>query len=167
MSKRIDWAAIEKAYHSTNDSPAKLALQFGVSKRSIEIKAEKDGWKAKRAARQAAQKSDSDYDPRSGTAPRIRQPRTKIDELLIVENAIVSLDSLLYSMCGGNGEEGASKGIDTRGVGGVAGALVRLLEYRRKVEPPTAAELAEIAISLNIRPDEFLTALREAWRLRA
>lgn len=96
--------------------------------------------------------------------PSVRRQKSQVDEFEIVENAIVSLDLLLGSM-GGMSDDG--RPVDTRGVGGIAGALVKLLEYRRKIQPPSAAELAEQVIALGISPTEFARELREQWHLRA
>jgi transposase-like protein len=95
---------------------------------------------------------------------RPRRQRGQVDELEIVESAIVNLDLLLGCMCGASGDD---RPVDTRGVGTTAGALVKLLEYRRKVQPPTAAELAEQVLALNINPAEFAQELKRAWQLRA
>lgn len=89
--------------------------------------------------------------------------RSQIDELEVIENAIVSTDLLFRTMTSPD-----QKGfIDTKGIGSTASALVRLLEYRRRINPPTVLELAELAIELNVKPEDFVKALREKWRLRA
>jgi hypothetical protein len=168
MPKKIDWKAIEKAYRSSDDSPAALALRFGVSKRSIEIKAEQEGWKASREAKTivTASRSVNDSDPTPHRNPPARRSRGSgdIDELEIVEEAIVYLSMLLGGMSGGSED----RPIDTRGIGGVAGAMVKLLEYRRKnLKPATAADVANLAIALNIPPHEFVAELKRAWQLRA
>jgi len=56
---------------------------------------------------------------------------------------------------------------DERSLGGLAGGLVRLLEYRRKISPPTAALLAEMVLALGISPTEFVRELRDKWQLKA
>jgi hypothetical protein len=64
--------------------------------------------------------------------------------------------------------EGDGEGkIDARSMGGIAGGLVKLLEYRRKVQPQTAAEVVELAIGLGISPNEFIDQLEVAWQRRA
>lgn len=81
----------------------------------------------------------------------------RIDEVLIVEDAIEALSGLLQR---------DNISVNSPGVGSTASALVRLLEYRRKLEPPTASELAEVAIAQGISPHEFMEELQKQWRLR-
>jgi hypothetical protein len=45
---------------------------------------------------------------------------------------------------------------DTRGIGGIATGLCRLIELRNKLVPKSAAELADMAIALDISPQEFI-----------
>jgi len=52
---------------------------------------------------------------------------------------------------------------DVRSMGGLAGGLVKLLEYRRKVSPPTAAELAETMFDLGYSPAELVAELKAKW----
>lgn len=164
MPKQIDWEAIRKYWQQTGASSQAIADQFGVSKRSVDERlpkwreTEKSAQKVVPIAEAKAKAKSVNTDPTPyRNPPSVRRQKSQVDEVEIVENAIVSLDSLL-SCCSPE---------DTRGVGGIAGALVKLLEYRRKIQPPTAAELAEQAIALDLRPDEFMQALRDAWRLRA
>lgn len=134
----------------------RIAHHLQVSTRTIERWASQDGWGARKQARKVvaiAPRKQSSPTPGDEPAPRPRRKRGEIDELEIVENAIVNLDSMLNSMAG----HGM---IDTRGIGGTAGALVKLLEYRRKLQPPTAAELAEQMIALGIPPAEVVSELK-------
>ncbi len=132
-----------------------VSRRVGVSRRTIERWANEGNWREKRGIVPFKPKPPTE----KSEPPKPRQPkeRKKIDDMEITTNAIVVLDSLLSSM----GVE------DARNVSGVASALVRFLEYYRKLQPKTAAELAELAIELNLRPEDFLAALRDEWRLRA
>lgn len=144
-------AEAKRLYLEEGRTQREIAEIFGVSTRTIERWADKDGW-GQRIKKVIPIKStrSPDYEP----GPR--SVRGKIDENKIVDGAIVSLDYLL-----------SRPDLDTRGVGGIATALVKLLEYRRKIQPPTAAELANQAIELGYSPEQFLSALREQWRLQA
>lgn len=141
MPKKIDWKAIEKAYRSSDDSPAALALRFGVSKRSIEIKAEQEGWKASREAKTivTASRSVNDSDPTPHRNPPARRSRGSgdIDELEIVEEAIVYLSMLLGGMSGGSEDRpiGYTRHWRSgRGNGQIAGVSTQKLEacYSRR-----------------------------------
>lgn len=170
MPKRIDWEAIEQAYLNSSDTLEQVAAQFGVSERAIKGKASEGKWVARRKARNVipiGEAKSKTPPPNAEPAPtyrpvRVRQ-RGEIDELEIVEGAIVSLDLLLSGMS----SAGEERPIDTRGIGTTAGALVKLLEYRRKIQPKTAAEVADMAIALGIPPAEFVQELKRAWQLRA
>lgn len=160
---------------------AAIAQQLSVSTRTIERWASEDGWGARKKAQskvvliseakpkpqpslQAAPASTHSNPP----STRPRRQRGEIDELEIVEGAIANLSLLLGDTdrdCMEN-EYGRVKPIDTRGIGGIAGALVRLLEYRRKIQPPTAADLAEQVIALGISPSEFVAELKQRWQLQ-
>lgn len=147
MPKKIDWKAIEKAYRNSNDSPAKLAIQFGVSKRSIELKVDAEGWKAERETKVMKV-------PPPENAPR--RSRGRVDELELVDNALHTIDRVLS---GGD--------TDAKGLGTCASALCRLIEMRLKLQPRTAADLAELAIGLGMSPGDFARELRIAWEKRA
>lgn len=153
-----------------------IAQHFNVSVRTIERWASQDGW----GARKKAQKVVSIGEAKSKTQPlppnpvnttlptptrepvRVRRrDRGEIDELEIVEGAIVNLDLLLSSMSSASGDD---RPIDTRGIGTTAGALVKLLEYRRKIQPPTAADLAEQILALGITPNELVAELKARWQ---
>jgi transposase-like protein len=151
---------------------ASIAARLGVNRRTIERWADDGAWREQKQAQnvvsigEAKSKQPKPVNtPTPCYEPRVRQKREQgeIDELEIVEGAIISLDLLLAGM-GGMSGDGM---VDTRGIGGTAGALVKLLEYRRKIKPPTAAELAEQAIAFGMSPAEFARELRQAWEKRA
>lgn len=171
---------VKQEYLSTAKSLAALAGQFGVGKRTIEGWCSEGHWADKRKA----QKVISIDEAKSKTQPPKPKPvntatptpnrepirarslrrRGEIDEFQIVEDAIDCLSGLLIGMSAGPED---NRQIDTRGIGGTAGALVKLLEYRRKIAPPTAREMAEQVLMLGIDPKEFARELRERWLQRA
>lgn len=149
---------------------AAIAAQLSVSRRTIERWADDGVWREKRGNVVSINQPPKTQPVNNPNPTPTREParvrrrdRGTIDELEIIENAIVNLDLLLSGMSS-TGEE---RSIDTRGIGTTAGALVKLLEYRRKIQPPTAAELAEQAIALGMSPAEFARELRQAWEKRA
>jgi hypothetical protein len=172
--------SVKQEYLTTAKSLAALASQFGVGKRTIEGWCSDGHWADQRKAQKVvsideAKSKAQTPKPKPVNAPApppTREPirarslkrRGEIDEFQIVEDAIDSLSGLLTGMTAG-GEEG--KPIDTRGIGGTAGALVKLLEYRRKIAPPTARDMAEQVLALGIDPKEFARELRERWFQRA
>lgn len=131
-----------------------IATHFGVTTRTVERWASADTWgeKSKVVSIKAAPKPKSEP-----PAPR-REPVGRsagIDEMEVIDGAISDLSAALAST------------EDVRSLGGLAGGLVRLLEYRRKVSPPTAAEMAEQLLALGISPSEFVKELRAKWQLKA
>lgn len=141
---------------------AAIAQKLGVSTRTVERWASQDGWGARRTAQQAKKVisiASKPKHPEGHTSPHRRERRT-IDELETVEGAICSL-ALLIDFSNDHDHQ-----IDTRGIGGIASALVRLLEYRRKISPPTAAALADQVIELGISPSEFVGELKQKWQLQ-
>ncbi|MGG6295281.1 helix-turn-helix domain-containing protein [Leptolyngbya sp. AN02str] len=152
----VDKKAVAKRLYEQGRSYAAIALDVGVSTRTVERWGSEGNWAVLRQAN-VVPLERSESQPRQRPTPRSRRGDGAIDEMEIVEGAIANLAVLLD----GSGD------VDPRSLGGIAGALVRLLEYRRKVQPQTAAELAERAIALNINPAEFARELREKWQLRA
>jgi hypothetical protein len=155
--------ALEKGW-----TQAKIASHFSVTTRTVERWAQKDGWGALKQAQNVVSISEARKPSPSPSTPRnppsIRQSTAdSIDEIQVVEGAIASL----YTMITGINDRGDDIPVDTRGIGGIAGALVRFLEYRRKIKPPTAAELAEQVIAMGISPAEFVSELKQQWQQRA
>jgi hypothetical protein len=54
-------------------------------------------------------------------------------------------------------------GRDFRPVAQLAQALVKSLETWDRRHPLTAADLADLAVQMKIRPQDFIEALGEAW----
>lgn len=150
MPKKIDWEEIKKAYLEGAESYASLAMRFGVGKSTIEARASTEGWAALKKQGKAP------------VPPQKSQIRTRaiqgdtLDEVEIIEGAISSLSAILVG-----GIE------DTRGIGSIAGGLCKLIELRNKLVPKTAADLADMAIELNISPKDFIRALSDKWQERA
>lgn len=147
----------EKIYKEEGISQAAIAKRLGISTRTVERWASADGWGPKVAERRKVVQFEKPAHPYSKEEKAKRPPSKGINELELVETAIIDISVKLNT----------SEGGDTRGIGSMAGAMVRLLEYRRKIKPPTAAELAEQALDLGITPAEFAKQLREAWQARA
>lgn len=155
---------------------AAIAAQLSVSRRTIERWADDGVWREKRGNVVSINQPSKPQPVNNPNPTPTREParvrrrdRGEIQELEIVESAISSLHLLFTDMAAGPDEDenGRIKPIDTRGIGTIGGALVKLLEYRRKIQPPTAAELAEQAIALGMSPAEFARELRQAWEKRA
>lgn len=112
----------------------------------------------KRKEERAIANAKAKPEPVQSAAPcsKGRQGLREIDEQEIVEGAIASLAAIL-----------ASTEIDTRGIGGVANALIRCLEYRRKIDPPSVAELAEQIVEMGVSPTDLVKALKIQWEKQA
>ncbi|MBD3882159.1 LysM peptidoglycan-binding domain-containing protein [Phormidium tenue FACHB-886] len=156
-----DRSVVKAEYLKSNDSMEAIAKRFGISERTLIrwSKADPEGeWTVLRKAKTIVsapklQVIDGELPAREN---RVRRSRGTIDELEIIELAISDLSATL-----------ASGETDSRSLGSIAGALVRLLEYRRKIQPATAAELAELVLSLGISPTEFVSELKQRWQQSA
>lgn len=158
MPKIINWDKIKQDYLSSDATMAELALKHGVSKRAIEQRAADDGWKAMKKGLEG-----QDYQKLKEEAKFKRRLKVKraaedgIDEVEIVTTTIISLHQLVADMTSGDGP------VDTRGIGGVAGALVKMLEYRRRINPPGLEDLVEQVIAMGYSPEDFVHELAAMW----
>lgn len=145
MPKKIDWEPIKRAYLASGESYATIASRFEVSERAVEKRASEEGWARSR------EEIHAEIKPKPVNKPRPTVKRSDaIDEIEVLENAIADLSADLADSPIKSKESAAT-------------ALVRLLEYRQKIQPTTAADLAGRAIELGISPDQFLEELRQAW----
>ncbi|NDJ20985.1 hypothetical protein GS682_04860 [Nostoc sp. B(2019)] len=162
------WKEAKDDYVSGTESLAAIALKFGISKRAVEKRASDEGWAALRQGAEpkpvraslpplpTSGKSDR-RTPAIGTFQENRsRPQLQTDEVEIIDVAIASLSAILSG-----GME------DTRGIGGIATGLCRLIELRNKLVPKTAADLADMAIALGISPTEFIRALNDQCQKKA
>lgn len=159
MSSPIDpktWNKAKDAYVAGTESLAAIALKFGISKRAVEKRASDEGWAALRQAQQGVQPKTTVRATPAPLPPRPRHQPQGLDEVEIIDTAIASLSAILSG-----GME------DTRGIGGIATGLCRLIELRNKLVPKTAADLADMAISLDISPADFIRALNDQWQKKA
>jgi transposase-like protein len=135
---------------------AAIATRYDMSRRQIERWAKAGLWREEKQGKTNVVPMAKPKPSQAASPVRAKRQAREMDELEIVNAAIADLSAALA---------GASE--DLRALGGLAGGLIRLLEYRRKVNPPTAAELAEMAIALGYTPETFMLALRETWRNQA
>lgn len=142
MPKKIDWEPIKRAYLVSGRSLEAIAAEFGVSTRAINGKSTEDGWA----------KSKEQAQPKPKPQPKAAKTRGELDEIATIEAAIADLSTGI-----------ADTDTPIKSKEAAATALVRLLEYRQKLAPTSAAELAERAIELGISPDDFLEQLRSQW----
>lgn len=154
MPKRIDWEPIKKAYLEEAETYASLALRFGIGKSTIEARASSEGWAALKESKFSGVSRVAPQNTR--IHPRGEWVNRNLDEVEILETAILSLSGYF------------SVGLeDTRGIGAIATGLCKLIELRNKLLPKTAADLADMALALDISPEEFIRQLSEKWRQRA
>ncbi|WP_445634534.1 Helix-turn-helix domain-containing protein [Nostoc sp. DSM 114161] len=154
---------IAKAKFIVGESIQAIADDIDVSRRTIERWAgENDGeWRKlrdKNATTNVIQLQPKPREKLGGTKLRETARRydtsDSVDDLHAIESAIADLHASLPDA------EDKSKG-------GIAGAIARLIELKRKLKPETVADLVERAIELDIGPEEFLTELKNAWQRRA
>lgn len=146
-------AQVKRAYVNSKMTPADLAKQFGVSDRSIQNWAKNEHWDAERTAQNV-------IDLETARVPRERPPsrvRAGADDALSIADTVIS--DLQGELVRGD--------VTAKDKAAVANSLKAWVEFRRKLKPPTVADLVELAIELGITPDEFLTSLRDAWTKRA
>lgn len=154
MSSPIDpkiWGKAKDAYINSTESLAALAMRFGISKRAVEKRASDEGWAALRQGQNVPVKPKPVTHP--FVPPPVRRQTQRFDEVEIIESGIASLSGILSG-----GME------DTRGIGSIATGMCRLIELRNKLVPKTAADLADMAIALDISPEDFIRQLEESWR---
>ena len=151
MPKIIDWEEIRKYWQQTGASSSAIASQFGVSKRSVDDRIPQ--WRT-------TEKPTSNVvqlQPKPVQNKRVNfrhREMEGINDVEIIESAIADLHATL-------------PGAEDKSKGGIAGAIARLIELKRKLIPETVADLVERAIELDIGPEEFLAELKNAWQRRA
>lgn len=152
MPKKIDWEEIRKYWQQTGASSSAIASVFGVSKRSVDDRIPQ--WRTS--------EKPSIKVVQLQPLPKVqnREPIFRRNDTLVIDDteAIQSAIAELHTSL--SGAEDKSKG-------GIAGALAKLIELKRKLSVTTAADLAERAIELGIGPDEFMQALSDLWQKRA
>lgn len=157
MPKRVDWDKIREDFFETQDSYAAIALRHGVSKRSVEVRASEEGWKGvKRASSPQAMVEvlESDRIARhQQQREAVKEKAGSINEREIVNTSVFVLYQLIAGMV-------HDPVIDTRGIGSLTSSLVKLLEFNRKINPPTVAALVDLIIELNISPSELIAELK-------
>jgi transcriptional regulator with XRE-family HTH domain len=163
MSRKKDSDKIKlaEAKYIAGVPPEEIAIALGVTRRTIDRWAKGGSWDSHREnnkSNNVIQLQPKPYEKLGGTklreAARRRDTNEGLDDIEIIESAIVDLHATLPAA------EDKSKG-------GIAGAIARLVELKRKLVPETVADLVERAIELEIGPEEFLAELKNAWQRRA
>ena len=152
MAKRIDdtvWKAIENAFLRRDRKPTygQLAEEFGVSKRSIENKARERNWQEARAMVDYGGEAGEERALKRISESETRQP---VDPIKAMRGLITDI----Y-------HEAIATEAKTKE--GCVNAFVNLLKAQRELYPPNADDLAEMAVQLDITPDEFMEALKRRW----
>lgn len=147
---------VAKARFIVNESIQSIADALGVSRRTVERWADEGKWRDLRQSNDnvvqiGAIANVNRAQAQAKSIPRSKRKVDDFDALEMVDDAIAVLSGALHG------------DVDPRAIGGIANSLRGLLEYRRKLCPPTAGELVEQAIALGLSPAEFARELREAW----
>jgi hypothetical protein len=152
-----DKKELAKARYIVGESPSTIAPKLGTSARTIQRWAEDGGWETLRQNNDKVVQINAaaTVSKAQAIARSPRKAQRDFDALELVDDAIAILSGSMHG------------DVDPRAIGGIANSLRGLIEFRRKLCPPTAAELVEQAIALGISPAEFARELREAWGKRA
>lgn len=153
---------IAKAKFITGETIAAIADAIGVSRRTIERWADEGDWRSLRSAATEQPPNVVTLKPKSPesraastqfTHPPIarRISQGDLDDIEIIENAIATLSGALA------GE------VPPQSLGAIAGGIVKLIELRLKLQPKTAANVAQMVLDLKLNRQEFMSELRAAW----
>lgn len=151
MAKKIDertFEAVKAAYLECDSKPdrPRLARKFKIGLSTLNNWAAENKWEELRAST-AQSRSVGRVE---GAKAAVRQ-RPKVDDLTLLNDGIADLSAEIAS-------------IDAKSKEGCATAMASLIKIKRELFPPTAEDLAEMAVSLGITPSDFLTALQRRWQ---
>lgn len=142
MPKAIDDKLIEamkRAYmKASRPNLREIASDFDVSYSKV-TKLAAD-WKREKAAKEVGLLEGAKIQARS----------RKVDDLTALESAIADISAEVSA-------------IEARSKEGCATALANLLKAKRELFPPDAEALAEMAVRLDIKPADFIRALKAKW----
>jgi transposase-like protein len=146
-----------KALFLNGETIQAIADRFGISRRTVERWADAGNWREEKEQQSNVVPLAKPKPKPTTTHPPIRAPLRRsegMDDLEVIEGAIAELSASLTDP-------------EERSKGSIATALCRLIELRRKLQPPTSTELAQQLIDLGISPAEFVRELKEKWQQRA
>jgi transposase-like protein len=146
-----------KALFLNGETIQAIADRFDISRRTVERWADAGNWREEKEQQSNVVPLAKPKQPKLATHPPVRVPLRRsegLDDLEVIEGAIAELAAALPDA-------------DDKSKGGIANALRGLVEYKRKLRPPTATELAQQVIELGISPTEFVRELKEKWQHRA
>jgi len=146
MPKAIDSkliGAIERAYLDRSPKPSlrALATEFGIGLSTVKALSSDRNWTAQREQKEQGKvEGGKDVNRRRG-----------IDGYQAIKDAIADISAEVST-------------VDAKSKEGCASALVSLLKAERELFPPTAEELAEMAVKLDITPADFIRAMKLKWQ---
>ncbi len=148
---------LAKARFVVNEPIQSIADALGVSRRTVERWADEGDWRTLRQSNDnvvqiGAAANINRAQAQAKTVTRSKRKADEFDALEMVDDAIAVLSGALH------GE------VPPGMLGSIANSLKNLLEYRRKICPITAAEIAEMTIEAGITPDDFIREIRLAWK---
>ena len=147
-----------KALFLNGETIQAIADRFNISRRTVERWADGGNWREEKEQQSnVVPLAKPKQQPKLTTHPPVRAPLRRsdsIDDLEVIEGAIAELSASLPDS-------------PVMSKGSIANALRGLIEYKRKLQPPTAADLAQQVIDLGISPAEFVAELKERWQHRA
>lgn len=150
MSSKKD-KEIAKAKYIVGTPIQQIADYFKVDPRTIQRWAKEGKWSELRQNNQPSNVVSFVQKPKVDIGRAIAQ---LTDNLELINATLMELHAALPEAV-----DGAK--------GGIASAIARLIELKRKIKPESIAELADRAIELGFGPDDFLAELKNAWQRRA
>lgn len=139
--------SIARRYFLAGHPIGEIAAQCGVSRRTIERWIKAEDWRSILDAGNVIALIQSE------PAEKRLKRQQKIDKLALVEAALLDVSDAMN----------VAKKTDLRALGSLASSLVKLMEFHQKLQPPTAAEVATLALELGIPPSEFVAELKKQW----
>ncbi|MEO1208859.1 MAG: helix-turn-helix domain-containing protein [Cyanobacteria bacterium J06638_20] len=155
---RLEKQRIAARLYQQGRSPGDIAKELDVSERTIFRWAAAGDWDKGRTQREEKVIDFARAHSKEPVRPESPKTDRELDDLTVINAILPNLKEQL-------GDEALK--VNSPGVGASISALIRMLEYRRKIQPPTARDLAEVAIALNISPQEFMDELQKQWQLQA
>lgn len=158
MPRKIDDRIRNSAgetYAKTDLTLQEIAKKLKVSDRTVQTWSSEDNWELQRTAHREINKPQNVVAIESARQPRenprsIRRAHPE-NTLEILNDAIAELYGDLDHAVG-------------KDKAAIANSLKGLLEYREKLQPPSASDLVKRAIELGYTPDTFMQALRDEWQ---
>ena len=147
--RKPNWEKIRLAYEAGEGSYRELAARFNVSFGTLQDVAKRESW---------VKGYDKTHDKiKEQTRVKLAEEKATIKakgiaaDLQVLDSAIATL-ALSATTVEPKSQEGAYN------------AIANLIKIKNQIAPPSAEDLADIAIANGIKPEEFILALAQKWQ---